>query len=79
MISVDPRKKRLIGRFFSFFFPVSKKQVVKMQKVVKKETKGVQARELSVAVLRLKNLPSFIHGHTGLLLMGCVSCLRVSL
>ena len=61
MISADPRKKRLIGRVFSLFFLVSKKQAVNMQKVVKKDIKGVLASEMSVAVLRLQSLPSFIH------------------
>ena len=61
MRSADPRKKRLIGRFFSLFFPVSKKQAVNMQKVVKNDIKGVLASEMSVAVLRLQSLPSFIY------------------
>ena len=61
MTSADPRKKWLIGRFFSLFFPGSKKHVVNMQKVVKNDIKGVLASERSVAVLRLQSLPSFIH------------------
>ena len=61
MTSADPRKKRLIGRFISLFFLVSKKQVVNMQKIVKNDIKGVLASEMSVTVLRLQSLPSFIH------------------
>ena len=61
MISADPRKKRLIRRVFSLFFPDSKKQAVNMQIVVINDIKTMQASEISVAVLRLNNLPSFTH------------------